>query len=228
LTRNFRRFCMLLALVLPFTMLTATNAAASSASEFTSRTNSERTSRGIRAYAVRGDLASVAARQAARMAAARSLYHNPRLGSEVSGWSSVGENVGRGSSVSAIHSALMDSAPHRANILSTSFTEVGIGTARSSDGELYVSEVFRRPNGTPTYTPPPPPRVAPRPVVRRASRSAPRRALPVRVTKHRKARVVDHTPARLRFAWKLYRRDRPVSSMERVVTYLRVGRILAA
>jgi hypothetical protein len=39
----------------------------------------------------------------------------------------------------------MASARHRANILSRSFTQIGIGTARGSDGRLYVDEVFRQP-----------------------------------------------------------------------------------
>src|SRR5205807_5031919 len=56
---------------------------------------------------------------------------------------------------SQIQQAFMNSAAHRDNILSTSYTQIGVGTARGSDGQLYVDELFRQPTGvTPrAYTP---------------------------------------------------------------------------
>jgi hypothetical protein len=232
-----RRVSVLLACLLSFAVLPATTAHASSESEFVSRTNSARGSNGLAGYGVRGDLTAVARRQAGRMASAGRIYHNPGLGSEVGGWSSVGENVGVGTSVSAIHSAFMGSSGHRANILSRSFTEVGIGTARGSDGRLYVSEVFRRPSGA-TYTAPVAPRRTSAPVVRRprrATRSYVRRTTrpPVAVVKPpakpRRPKVVLPPPAgeRVANAWLLYDRARPVASVERALIYLRTGRILA-
>jgi hypothetical protein len=231
LSRLFTRAA-LVALVVPFVLFSASPATASEESDFVYRTNSARTSRGLAAYGVRGDLTTVARRQAARMASSHTLYHNPNLGSEVGGWSAVGENVGEGGSVSSIQSAFMGSSSHRANILSSSFTEVGIGTAHSSDGMLWVSEVFRRPSGA-VYTPPPPPRrttyTAPR-VVRRASRSGARRALPSRAIPHRPVpRTVvlpDRTRVRLTAAWALYHRARPVSSFDHVVMYFRTAQLL--
>jgi hypothetical protein len=225
-----RRVAVLLALVLPLTLVGSQPAIAGSESEFISRTNGARTSRGLRAYAVRGDLTGIARRQAARMAARGEIYHNPNLTSEVSGWSSVGENVGRGSSVASIHDAFMGSSAHRSNILSTVYTEVGIGTATSGSGEIFVSEVFRRPSGTVVYAPaPPPPPVVQRPVLQRASRGAPRRPLVVTPQHVRKVRipVVDPTPARLRTAWTLYRKTRPVGSLERAIVFLRTTRVIA-
>jgi hypothetical protein len=231
----------LLVLLLPLTLVSATPASASATeSEFVSRTNSERSSRGIRGYVVRSDLTAVARRQAARMASARRIYHNPNLTSEVGNWRAVGENVGMGGSVSRIHAAFMGSSGHRANILSTSFTEVGIGTARGGDGQIYVSEVFRRPNGATTYAPAPA-RTTPttttrtttrRPTTttRRASRGAVRRPLPPArpvVVKKPPAVVVNPYAGRLKSAWLLYRRERPVSSLDRVVTYVRTTQLLA-
>jgi hypothetical protein len=223
----------LVALVVPFVLFTAAPASASEESDFTYRTNSARTSRGLAAYAVRGDLVGVARRQAARMASSRTLYHNPNLGSEVSGWQSVGENVGEGSSVSGIHSAFMGSSGHRENILSTSFTEVGIGTAHSSDGQLWVSEVFRRPSGA-VYTPPPPPRrttsTTRLPVTRRASRGT-RRTVPAPAVPRRPAPkalpvVPDRMRLRMSAAWTLYYRARPASSFDHVVVYFRTAQLL--
>jgi hypothetical protein len=127
--------------------------------------NGARSSRGLPGYGVRGDLAAAAQRQADRMAASRSLYHTPGLGSAVCCWASLGENVGVGADAGQIHNAFMNSSGHRSNILSTDFTEIGVGSTRGADGRLYVSEIFRRPSGAVA--------VAPR-TVTRVSRSAPR------------------------------------------------------
>jgi hypothetical protein len=231
-----RRLLVLLSLVLPLAVVSATPAHASATeSEFVSRTNSARTSRNLRAYVVRSDLVAVARRQASRMAAARQISHNPRLTSEVTNWRNVGENVGSGGSASRIHTAFMNSSGHRANILSTSFTEVGIGTARGSDGLIYVSEVFRRPNGATYYAPSSPTRTttrrttAPRTTVRRrASRGAVRRPLPpARPVPARPVPRVNPMPGRLAAAWLLYRRERPVGSLDHVLTYVRTAQLLA-
>ena len=115
--------------------------------QFVSDTNAARADNGLRAYAVSSDLTSVASRWAARMAADRTLEHNPSMGSQVCCWTVLGENVGVGGSAAQIQRAFMASAEHRANILSGSFTEIGVGTARGSDGQLYVDELFRRPSG---------------------------------------------------------------------------------
>lgn len=58
-----------------------------------------------------------------------------------SGWSKIGENVGRGGSVDSLHKAFMNSAGHKANILDKAWTHVGIGTVYAND-KLYVTVVF--------------------------------------------------------------------------------------
>jgi hypothetical protein len=218
----------LLGLVVPVALLSMSPASASDESEFVAYTNSARASHGVPAYAVRYDLTAVARRQAARMAAGRQIYHNPNLSSEVSNWRALGENVGEGPSVSSIQTAFMNSSSHRANILSTTYTEVGIGTARGSDGQIYVSEVFRLPMRA-TYTPPP---AAPRRVATsssRASRGTPRRAPPPAIVLPHKVKVVaDPLVGRLSTAWRMYRRARPVEPLERLEVYLRTSRYLAA
>jgi len=129
--------------------------------QFTDLVHRERAAAGVPAYAEKRDLADVARGHAQRMARERRLYHNPNLGSEVQGWDALGENVGRGPSVDEIHRAFMASSSHRAEILSTTFTEVGVGVAVADDGEVWVSQVFRKPEATkpapaPTTTAPPP------------------------------------------------------------------------
>jgi len=115
--------------------------------QFVSDTNAARSQHGLRGYVVASDLTSIANRWAAHMAATRTLEHNPDASSEVCCWQSMGENVGVGSSVSQIQQAFMASAPHRANILSSTYAEIGVGTARGSDGQLYVDELFRLRSG---------------------------------------------------------------------------------
>src|SRR3954468_15620234 len=127
---------------------TSTLAHASSAGAFVSDTNSARASHGLSSYSVASDLTSVAQQHAESMARNQSLYHNSSLGSDVCCWRSVGENIGEGQSESQIENAFMNSAPHRENILSSSFTQIGVGTATDSNGTLWVDEVFRQPTGS--------------------------------------------------------------------------------
>lgn len=148
---------LVLAPVLLLGVAAATQASAAGdahAGSFVAKANAERTSRGLRALVVKSDLTAVAARHSARMASQRKLYHNPSLGSEVSGWQVVGENVGNGGSVDSIHRALMNSPAHRANILATDYTEIGIGTVTDSRGVIWVTQVFRLPMAAPKVAPP--------------------------------------------------------------------------
>jgi hypothetical protein len=137
-----------LTLVFAMTAPTAASADSTSTSQFISYTNSARSQHGLRAYVVSSDLSSVANNWAAHMAANRTLAHNPSSTSQVCCWRAMGENVGVGGSASDIQQAFMNSAEHRDNILSSTYTEVGIGTARGSDGQLYVDELFRLPTGS--------------------------------------------------------------------------------
>jgi uncharacterized protein YkwD len=80
------------------------------------------------------------------MAANNSLQHS-NLQSSISqtNFSTMGENilVGPGSmTASAMESAWMGSAPHRANILSGAFSVAGVGTAIGSDGRIWVTVTF--------------------------------------------------------------------------------------
>lgn len=114
--------------------------------EFFSRINDERTSRGLAALRWHTQGASVARAHSEDMADDGRIYHNDALGSQMSGWSSLGENVGVGPSVAAIHGAFMGSSAHRSNILG-SFTHVGVGVVER-DGSLYVTQVFVTPSGS--------------------------------------------------------------------------------
>ena len=141
---------------------------------FVERIAQERQARGLPGYTVAVDLQDVARRHAQRMAERGEPYHNPNLTSEVRGWDLVGENVGRGWEADSLHQAFMDSPTHRDIILSSQFTEIGVGVVRTSDGQMWVVEVFRRPTqesatvapaaAPPAPPPPPRPPAAPAPV----------------------------------------------------------------
>ncbi len=169
---------LVVALVAPTVLCVATTAAvaasalapagvayASAQTSLVSLLNGARASAGLPALTVSSDLAAVAARQAGTMASTRVLAHTPNLPGAVCCWSSVGENVGMGASASTVHQAFMASSAHRANILSATYTQVGVGTAVDSSGMLWVSEIFRRPSGAA----PPPPTTAPPTTARRTT-----------------------------------------------------------
>lgn len=112
-----------------------------------SAVNAARASAGLPGYAYAGDLAAAARGQAERMAASGELYHNPNLGSEVGGWSRIGENVAFAGDWRAAHDVLMNSPDHRAQILDSGYTQLGVGTAVGGDGTIWVAQVFRTPTG---------------------------------------------------------------------------------
>jgi hypothetical protein len=127
------------------------SAIADSGSEqaFLSAINSTRSSAGLPALKMDGGLQSHARKHSSDMSAAGEIYHssNSELqGAAGSGWDKLGENVGRGGTVSSLHQAFLDSASHRANIHGD-YNLVGIGTD-TADGVLYVTVVFMKKGGS--------------------------------------------------------------------------------
>lgn len=122
--------------------LTPAGASSGDEARFVSLLNGERSSRGTARLPVSGSLTSIARRHSERMAADGRIYHNSALPSQVGGgWKAIGENVGRGGSVDAIHRAFMGSAGHREHILDSRYNQVGVGVA-VRDGTIYVTQVF--------------------------------------------------------------------------------------
>lgn len=129
--------CLCLALV----ALAPPAGASSDETSFVNRINAERTSRGLRALTVKADLVRVSRAHSVDMARARSISHTQNLGSGVSGWTQMGENVGSGKTVDLLHDAFMASASHRSNILHATFNQIGVGIAMA-DGKIYVTQTF--------------------------------------------------------------------------------------
>jgi uncharacterized protein YkwD len=110
---------------------------------FVRKINSARSAVGKSSLKLDPELGKVARVHAKAMARQGQIFHqsHSQLGSRVTRWSSLGENVGVGSTVTSLHSAFMNSPGHKANVLFTSFRNVGVGTV-SKDGRLWVVVVF--------------------------------------------------------------------------------------
>lgn len=109
-------------------------------------TNTMRTERDRTRLAKSTCLQTFAVRQAAKMAARESLFHQD-LGVILRrcGLGNVGENVAFGYPTGrAVVTGWMHSAPHRANILNRRYRLMGIGASRGGDGSWYVAQVFGR------------------------------------------------------------------------------------
>jgi uncharacterized protein YkwD len=120
--------------------------------------NQERAAQGLLAYAAQGQLQTAARLHSTDMACNGFFDHKGSDGSNVGqrvnaqgySWSWVGENIFAGSSATP-QSAFdwwMSSAPHRANLLSSNYTEIGLGYIYEAGSPFggYFTAVFARPS----------------------------------------------------------------------------------
>lgn len=123
--------------------------------------DAERRSHGLSGLEARSPLSDLAAAHSRSMAERGELWHNDDLFTPATkdrlGLRLVGENVAANVSIDDAHRRLMASAGHRANLLSASFQQLGIGVARAGN-TWYITEVFatpatRRPTAQPTAVP---------------------------------------------------------------------------
>ncbi len=132
------------AVVGSFWIPSATAGAASdpgAASDFVGRTNGLRASLGLPSLSVNGTLVAKAQAWAEHMAAVGDISHSNLSDGAPSEWVRLGENVGRGPSVDAIHNALVASPEHYRNLTDPGFRYVGVGVV-NANGTFFVSEVF--------------------------------------------------------------------------------------
>ena len=156
---------------------------------FVAKINQIRASRGLGTLAVSGQLTAVARSWSQHMASDGTLEHNPNLGSQVSGWRMMGENVGTGPDATSIENAFENSPHHFENMVDPSFTLIGVGVTQDSSGTYWVTEDFEQPKNAgspapaPSHSTPAPPRSAARPAPKPAP--APRPApTPVHAAVH--------------------------------------------
>jgi uncharacterized protein YkwD len=104
--------------------------------------NQFRAANGLPALVEASDAAGKAEFQAIAMANAGSIYHSDLASGIQPGWTTLGENVGYGSSVDQVQAAMEVSPPHRANMLSGAFDQIGVGVAVGANGLTYVAQEF--------------------------------------------------------------------------------------
>jgi hypothetical protein len=161
------------------------SASPSEESEFVSLINQSRSASGLAPLSVHNDLVIGARNHTAKMIPTGSIFHSTsaELSAVTTGWSVLGENVGKGPNPSVLHKAFMESPSHKANILG-GFDRVGVGVGHDAEGRVYVTVIFMKsvaapaPTTTTTTTPPAAPTtttttMAPAPTVTETSVSQP-------------------------------------------------------
>lgn len=116
--------------------------------------NEHRKAAGLPALTVDSRLYSAAKSHSNDQAARNTMSHTGSDGSDAGArltaagyqWSTWAENVAAGQpSAAAVVSAWMASAPHRANILSSQVTQIGVANAAAANGTLYWTMDLARP-----------------------------------------------------------------------------------
>lgn len=131
--------------------------ATSAATELVRLLNQERTARGLAPLELRDDVTRIAQDHSLRMAQAEEIFHNDHYFSAATkdqiGAARRAENVAMSGSAGEAHRRLMDSPPHRANVLDAGLTQVGVAAAADESGYLYFTQAFLVPaevRGAPT------------------------------------------------------------------------------
>lgn len=116
--------------------------------------NVERSKKGLQALTADWEISRVARYKSQDMINKKYFSHtSPTFGSpfkmlESFGirFSSAGENIAYGQQTPlAVMNSWMNSAGHKANILSPSYTHIGVGLAKSSSGVCYWTQMFTKP-----------------------------------------------------------------------------------
>jgi uncharacterized protein YkwD len=138
--RRFRSTAKLAALVVAMT-LALSACYTTQQNEIAQRVNNSRAAAGRAPLGQNLELSMKAQRWAEHLAARGALAHSSLPDGITYRWRSLGENVGVGSSIGAVHQGYMSSPGHRANILSSTFDYIGTGYA-TGGGRVYTVQVF--------------------------------------------------------------------------------------
>ncbi|NLA34207.1 MAG: hypothetical protein GX868_00780 [Actinobacteria bacterium] len=103
--------------------------------------NEARGRHGLPALSWDDQAAEKAQKWAEHLANKGSLEHST-LSDGMSGWNTLGENVGYHSNVDNVHQLFLNSPRHRATMLSGAYNAVGIGVV-VRDGRYYIVQVYR-------------------------------------------------------------------------------------
>ncbi len=115
-------------------------------------TNQERNSQGLSSLKSNSELNKLAQMKAEDMANNNYFSHtSPTYGSAFDmmntygvSYRTAGENIAKGQKTAeAVMTGWMNSSGHRANILNSSYTEIGVGYAKDSNGTTYWVQIFK-------------------------------------------------------------------------------------
>lgn len=119
--------------------------------EIVTRTNEVRANVKLAPVKVDKLLAQVAQDMASDLASRGKLSHTDakgrslrkRIDDSTYPWKSIGENIAMGyTSAKEFIAEWVKSETHKKNMLTADFNEIGIGLARSKDGDIYLVQVF--------------------------------------------------------------------------------------
>ncbi|HKY49530.1 MAG TPA: CAP domain-containing protein [Acidimicrobiia bacterium] len=91
--------------------------------------------------AANGELNNYARWWAKQMADSGNFSHSD-IASLLDPWSTVGENIGYGPSVTSVFNALVASSGHYQNMVDPRFTSVGVGAYVDSTGRIWTAHIF--------------------------------------------------------------------------------------
>lgn len=121
----------------------ATTTLAQAQSRILGEVNTARTNAKVPKLTANAAMNTVATNWSKKQAAAGVMSHNPSYSTQIpKGWRAAGENVAAGYAVAQVSAAWMASAGHKANIVTSSFTHIGIGMACSASGKAFYTQVF--------------------------------------------------------------------------------------
>jgi len=109
--------------------------------------NHSRAQHGLPALREHGQLNHKADQWAAKMRDQCRIFHSRLADGAPKNWRKLGENVGRGGSITAVHNAYMASPGHRANILDPAYNYVGTGAVWGRCGGhrmVFTVQVFMK------------------------------------------------------------------------------------
>lgn len=134
---------------LPNNVPTPSSSLSSNEKELIDLVNKERIAAGLNPLEVDMTLVQLAKDKSHEMAVtsdvshySRSKFHGNLDAAGVS-YRQAGENIARATSISRVHNGLMNSSGHRANIMASTYTHIGVGVVRYGTS-YYATEIFIR------------------------------------------------------------------------------------
>jgi uncharacterized protein YkwD len=130
-----------LILLVPVIALLFTSCQGSEVARSIQLTNQAREAAGVPVVLSNATLQAKAQNWANLLASRGSLVHSNLAEGSGGGWRALGENLAKAGSIEEAQELLYNSRTHRSTLLSSDYTQIGVGVA-ARDGSYYVVHVF--------------------------------------------------------------------------------------